>query len=161
MRANAHQGQTQIVIIGGGFAGVFCARYLEKYLRRDPRGQITLVNRENSFVYQPPTAQHAIRQARRVAVNIVAALRGQALQPFAYRMRAQLVSLGHQTAAAEIIGFTLCGCFAWWLWRTLYLLKLPGLVRKLRVALDWTIALLFPRDIVQMYEHQALHSASP
>lgn len=59
-----------------------------------------------------------------------------------------LASLGRRSAVAEIYGFKFSGFFAWWLWRTVYLLKLPGLERKVRVAIDWTLDLFFPRDIV-------------
>jgi NADH:ubiquinone reductase (H+-translocating) len=67
--------------------------------------------------------------------------------PFAYRPIGMLASLGRQCAVAEICEFKFSGFFAWWLWRTIYLLKLPGLERKVRVALDWTLDLFFPRDI--------------
>ena len=59
-----------------------------------------------------------------------------------------LASLGRRTAVAEIRGFKFSGFFAWWLWRMIYLLKLPGLERKVRVAGDWTLDLFFPRDVV-------------
>ncbi len=98
----------------------------------------------------PPTAQHAIRQGRRVAENIAAVIRGQTPQPFRYRPFGVLAGLGHHSAVAEILGFKFSGAVAWWLWRTVYLLKLPGLERKVRVALDWTLDLFFPRDIVYL-----------
>ena len=59
-----------------------------------------------------------------------------------------LVGLGHRTAAAEIRGWRFSGLLAWLMWRTIYLSKLPGAEKKVRVALDWTIDLFFPRDIV-------------
>lgn len=98
----------------------------------------------------PPTAQHAIRQGQRVAENIAAVIRGRAPAPFAYRSRGVLAGLGRRSAVAEVLGFRFSGFFAWWLWRTVYLLKLPGLERKVRVALDWTLDLFFPRDIVYL-----------
>ncbi len=58
-----------------------------------------------------------------------------------------LVGLGHRTAAAEIRGWRFSGLLAWLMWRTIYLSKLPGMEKKVRVALDWTIDLFFPRDI--------------
>ena len=57
--------------------------------------------------------------------------------------------VGHQTACAEIRGFRFSGLLAWLMWRGVYLLKLPGLERKVRVLIDWIIELFFPRDIVQ------------
>jgi NADH dehydrogenase len=95
----------------------------------------------------PPTAQHALRQGKIVAENIAASVRGKKLKPFSYRSIGMLVALGHRTGAAEIIGIRFSGLLAWFLWRGLYLSKLPGLEKKLRVAMDWILDLLFPRDI--------------
>jgi len=98
----------------------------------------------------PPTAQHAIRQARSLAGNLVAALRGTAKTRFVFTARGKMASLGHRSAVAEILGVTVSGFLAWWLWRTIYLMKLPGLDRKIRVAADWTLDLILPPDIVQL-----------
>ena len=65
-------------------------------------------------------------------------------------------SLGHRSAVAEVFGVKLSGFLAWWLWRTIYLMKLPGLDRKIRVALDWTLDLILPPDIVQLKTGRAL-----
>ncbi len=97
--------------------------------------------------FYPPTAQNAVRQGRNVAKNIAASMRGGAKRPFNHRPLGLLASLGRRSAVAEIGGLRFSGFFAWWLWRTLYLLKLPGLERKLRVATDWTLDLLFSPDI--------------
>lgn len=83
-----------------------------------------------------------------MAENIVAAIRGRPGKPFAFSSIGQLVPLGRRSAIAEILGLKCRGFFAWWLWRTIYLSKLPGLERKIRVALDWTLDLFLPRDIV-------------
>jgi NADH dehydrogenase len=104
----------------------------------------------------PPTAQHALRQGRRLAKNIAAALDGRQPQPFAYKPLGLLAGLGRRAAVAEILGIKFSGFLAWWLWRTIYLMKLPSLERKLRVALDWTLDLFFPRDIVYL---RPLHAA--
>ncbi len=96
----------------------------------------------------PPTAQHAIREGKLVAENIAASIRGAAKSQFRYKPLGVLASLGRRSAVAEILGFRFSGFFAWWLWRTIYLFKLPGLERKLRVAMDWTLDLFFARDIV-------------
>jgi NADH dehydrogenase len=98
----------------------------------------------------PPTAQHAIREARCAARNIVATLRGDARQAFTFKALGKMGALGHHSAVAEIFGVKLSGFLAWWLWRTIYLLKLPGLDRKVRVAADWTLDLFLPPDIVQL-----------
>jgi len=79
-----------------------------------------------------------------------AMIAGRSPEPFAYRPLGVLAGLGRQCAVAEILGFRFSGWFAWWLWRTVYLLKLPGLERKVRVALDWTLDLFFARDIVYL-----------
>lgn len=97
----------------------------------------------------PPTAQHAVRQAAALARNLRAVLRGRPPKPFRYRSLGSLAVLGHHTACAEIRGIKFSGLLAWWLWRAVYLGKLPNLEKKIRVALDWIIDLFFPRDIVQ------------
>jgi NADH dehydrogenase len=97
----------------------------------------------------PPTAQFAIREARALARNLCASIAGEPLQPFHFDSLGTLCVVGHHTACAEIKGYKFSGFFAWFLWRTLYLSKLPGLERKVRVVGDWTIELFFPRDIVQ------------
>jgi NADH:ubiquinone reductase (H+-translocating) len=98
----------------------------------------------------PPTAQHAIREAKCLAENIAASIRGTARKAFAFNALGKMGSLGHRSAVAEIFGLKISGFLAWWLWRTVYLMKLPGLDRKLRVATDWTLDLLLPPDIVQL-----------
>jgi NADH dehydrogenase len=104
----------------------------------------------------PPTAQHATRQATHVARNIVAALRGEPKRAFAFTALGKMGSLGRRSAVAEIFGVRLSGFLAWWLWRTIYLMKLPGLDRKIRVATDWTLDLVLPTDIVQLKTDRAL-----
>ena len=96
----------------------------------------------------PPTAQHAVREGKIVAENIAATLNGEDKKVFSYKPLGILASLGRRSAVAEILGFRFSGFFAWWLWRTIYLLKLPGIERKLRVVIDWTLDLFFHRDIV-------------
>ncbi len=98
----------------------------------------------------PPTAQHATREARCAARNIAAAIRGGEKRAFSFTALGKMGSLGHRSAVAEIFGIKLSGFLAWWLWRTIYLLKLPGLDRKLRVATDWTLDLILPPDITQL-----------
>ena len=98
----------------------------------------------------PPTAQHATRQARCVAENVAATLRGTERRAFSFRALGKMGSLGHRSAVAEVFGIRLSGFLAWWLWRTVYLMKLPGLDRKIRVAMDWTLDLVLPPDIVQL-----------
>jgi NADH dehydrogenase len=98
----------------------------------------------------PPTAQHATRQAACLAKNLVASLRGEPKQTFSFQALGKLASLGHRSAVAEVFGFKLSGFIAWLLWRTIYLMKLPGFDRKLRVSTDWFLDLVLPPDIVQL-----------
>jgi len=98
----------------------------------------------------PPTAQHATREAKCAAQNIAAAIRGGARREFSFTALGKMGSLGHHSAVAEIFGIKLSGFLAWWLWRTIYLMKLPGLDRKIRVATDWTLDLILPTDITQL-----------
>jgi NADH dehydrogenase len=109
----------------------------------------------------PPTAQHALRQGRQVAENVAAVLRGEAPRPYRYKPIGLLAGLGRRSAVAEIGGLQFSGFPAWWLWRTIYLLKLPGFERKVRVALDWTLDLFFPRDIVYLRPLHAARGTEP
>jgi NADH dehydrogenase len=100
----------------------------------------------------PPTAQFALREAYTLAHNIHASVRGRQLKPFHFSGLGTLCVVGHHTACAEIKGWRFSGLLAWMMWRAVYLAKLPGLERKVRVFVDWTIELFFPRDIVQTIE---------
>jgi NADH dehydrogenase len=110
----------------------------------------------------PPTAQHAIRQGRVLARNISAVLRGGQKKPFVFTTLGQLAAIGRRSGVAQILGFRFSGFVAWWLWRTIYLSKLPRLEKKCRVALDWTLDLLFSKDLVQfapMQRHSIPHNS--
>ena len=97
----------------------------------------------------PPTAQHASRQGRTVGRNIAAAIEGREPRRFVFSTLGQLAAIGRRTGVASILGRSFSGFFAWWLWRSIYLGKLPGLDRKVRVAIDWTLDLVFEKDLVQ------------
>jgi NADH dehydrogenase len=97
----------------------------------------------------PPTAQFAIREAKRLALNLKEFIEGRSPVPFRFKSLGMLCVVGHHTACAEIRGWRFSGLFAWLLWRAIYLMKLPGLERKIRVVVDWAVELFFPRDIVQ------------
>jgi NADH:quinone reductase (non-electrogenic) len=101
----------------------------------------------------PPTAQHAIREGKIVAQNIAAVLLGRRLKSFSFKTIGLLASIGRRMGVARIFGFNFSGFFAWWMWRTVYLSKLPGLDKKVRVAFDWTLDLLFPKDVCAIYDH--------
>ena len=98
----------------------------------------------------PELAQHALRQARLLARNITAAIRGYPLEPFTYRQKGTLAALGHFKGAAKLGTFEIRGFLAWWIWRTYYLMQMRGMARKIRIVLDWTIALFFKTDVVQL-----------
>ena len=100
----------------------------------------------------PPTAQHAIREGKVVAQNIAAALLGRPGKPFSFKTIGLLASIGRRTGVARIFGYNFSGFFAWWIWRTIYLSKLPGLDKKVRVAFDWTLDLIFPKDVCAVHD---------
>jgi NADH dehydrogenase len=104
----------------------------------------------NPGKFHPPTAQHAIREAKVLASNIAATLRGEPLQPFKFKILGLLATIGRRRGVAEILGWRFSGVIAWWLWRAIYLSKLPGVQKKIRVTLDWTLDLIFSKDIVQL-----------
>jgi len=97
----------------------------------------------------PPTAQHAIREASTAAINIAAAVRGGKRAEFGFEGLGTLGSLGHGAAVAQIFGVKVSGLLAWLLWRCIYLMKMPGLHRKVRIATDWLLHLLFAPELAQ------------
>ena len=97
----------------------------------------------------PPTAQYALREARHLGENILSNVKGSPARPFRHRNRGVFVPLGRFSAAAEVGGLKVSGLPAWWMYRTYYLYQLPRLERKIRVFIDWNLALIFRRDIVQ------------
>src|ERR1700747_3215532 len=100
--------------------------------------------------FWPPTAQHGLREAVRAAKNIEAAILGRRMKPFVYTTLGQLATIGRRAGVAVVFGFKISGFIAWWMWRSIYLAKLPGLGKKLRVMTDWTLDLFFGKDIEQM-----------
>ena len=109
--------QTRIVVVGGGFAGLGAAMYLDRTLAR---------RADEAIILNRP------------------------LTPFVYATQGQLATIGHRAGVARVSGLKFSGFAAWWLWRTVYLLKLPRLAKKLRVLVGWTLDLWFGRDIEQM-----------
>ncbi len=98
----------------------------------------------------PPTAQHAIRQGRRVARNVAAELGTGRVRPFRYRTKGVVADLGQGQAVAVTLGLRWRGLAAWLIARTYHLLLMPGTGRKLRLLLDWNVALLFGRDTAEL-----------
>jgi NADH dehydrogenase len=104
----------------------------------------------------PPTAQFALREATTIARNISATLKGSHVRDFHFLSLGALCVVGHQTACAELTvpfvparSLRFSGLLAWLIWRGIYVAKLPGLERKIRVLIAWTLELFFPRDIIQ------------
>jgi len=102
----------------------------------------------------PATAQHAVRQGRHLARNLVRVMSGDEPTPFDFEPLGSLVALGCRSGVAKILGVKLAGFPAWWMYRTVYLGKMPGFGRKARVALDWTFDLFSSPDVVQLGVHR-------
>jgi NADH dehydrogenase len=120
-----------------GYPGVFAV------------GDCALVPNKRRGGSHPPTAQHALREGTVVAHNVTAALRGGPKRAFKFESLGQLAAIGRRTGVARMFGINFSGFIAWWLWRTIYLSKLPRFEKKVRVALDWTLDLFFSKDLVQ------------
>ncbi|HET9460673.1 MAG TPA: NAD(P)/FAD-dependent oxidoreductase [Gaiellaceae bacterium] len=104
-----------------------------------------VLNCRTPGAFDPPTCQHALRQARRLAKNLTGTPK-----PYGYRMLGQVATLGRHKGIAELPGLRLRGFAGWWVARTYHLYQLPLFSRKLRVVADWTVALLFRRDITEL-----------
>ena len=108
---------------------------------------VPILDTEN---FHPPTAQHGLREGVTVAKNIEAMILDRSLKSFRYKMLGQLASIGHHTGVAMVFGIKFSGFIAWWFWRSVYLMKLPGLAKKMRVMASWTLDLFFGQQIEQM-----------
>ena len=136
---------------------------------RDPRGRISVDPAMRSLSHPhvwalgdcaaipgpdgrpyPALAQHTVREARHLAFNIRAAIDGRGLSPFMFRALGTMASLGHTRAVALVFGVRLTGFVAWWIRRTYYLFQMPRWDRRLRIVLDWTVALFFRPDITRV-----------
>ncbi|MCH9614108.1 MAG: hypothetical protein SP1CHLAM54_11200 [Chlamydiia bacterium] len=107
------------------------------------------VTKDDSFA--PPTAQFAIRQAKQLASNMKCQFNNKPMKPFYFKALGMLGALGHHSAVAQLFGrFKFSGLLAWFLWRFIYWMKLPGSDRKLKVAVSWMLEMLIPQDIVQL-----------
>ncbi len=123
-----------------------------------------LVGRENVFAIgdcaavvnnldgklSPPVAQFAERQGFQVANNIVACVKGQPTKPFKHQMQGQLCAIGGRSAVAEVFNMRISGMFAWFLWRGIYLMKLPSFDQRLKVGIEWACDLIFPRTLAHL-----------
>ena len=105
--------------------------------------------------YYPPTAQHALRQARVLAENLGASLQRRPLKEFSFNTIGQMASIGRRSGVAQILGYKCSGFAAWFMWRTVYLTKLPRWEKRIHVALDWFLDLIFSKDTVQFMSFRA------
>jgi NADH dehydrogenase len=113
-------------------------------------GDAAAVPDETTGRLSPPTAQHGLRQGKRIAANIEATLGGRALQPFVYANIGGVCSLGRYKGVANVKGWRFKGFLGWFLHRSYHLLAMPTWTRRVKIAMDWTVALLFPRDLAQL-----------
>src|SRR5258705_3445541 len=110
-------------------------------------GDCAVIINQHDGPPSPRTGQFAERQGTQCACNIVRALQGRPAKPFCFKPRGQLCSLGGRSAVAEFSRLRLAGFVAWFVWRGVYLFKLPSWARRFQVGLDWALLLLFPRDL--------------
>jgi NADH dehydrogenase len=113
-------------------------------------GDAAAIPDETTGGLSPPTAQHGLRQGKRVAANIEALLEGRAPQPFSYVSIGGVCSLGRYKGVATVKGLRFKGFLGWFLHRSYHLLAMPTWTRRVKIAMDWTVALLFPRDLAQL-----------
>lgn len=109
----------------------------------------------------PPTAQFAVREARCLAANLLAALAGTPTKAFSYRARGSMAAIGHMNGVADVFGIPLSGIAAWLLWRAYYLSQMPTLGRKLRIFIEWTWGMFFPTDITHLRFTRSHELADP
>ena len=112
-------------------------------------GDIAAVPDRTTGGLAPPTAQHAMREGRRLGRNVTATILGGELAPFVWKNVGGVCSLGRYKGVANVFGINVKGFLGWFLHRSYHLWAMPTIGRRVRIAIDWTIALLFPRDITQ------------
>jgi NADH dehydrogenase len=119
-------------------------------------GDCALVPDPATGGYHPPTAQHASREGKVVARNIVASVYGGQKKPFSFKTLGALAAIGRRTGVARVLGVNFSGFLAWFLWRGIYWSKLPRVEKKTRVAIDWALDVFFSKDFVQYLDQGAL-----
>jgi NADH:ubiquinone reductase (H+-translocating) len=113
-------------------------------------GDCALVSNAATGQPCPPTAQHAVAQARQLADNLARRLAGRDTRPFSYVAKGMMATIGHMKAVALLYGVRLTGLPAWLLWRALYLARMPTFGRKLRIFVEWSWGMFFPTDITHL-----------
>jgi NADH dehydrogenase len=118
-------------------------------------GDCALVPDAATGGYCPPTAQHASREGKVLAHNIIASVAGKPKKPFRFKTLGLLAAIGRRTGVARILGVNFSGFIAWFLWRSIYWSKLPRVEKKVRVAIDWALDVFFSKDFVQYLDQRA------
>jgi NADH:quinone reductase (non-electrogenic) len=115
-------------------------------------GDCACITDPNTGKPYPPTAQHAIRQGKVAAINLISTIKGQEnrKKPFDYKTRGVMTLIGRRNGVGILLGYKVHGFIAWWFWRSYYLLNLPTVQKKLRVMVDWFIDLFFKRDVTRI-----------
>ena len=100
----------------------------------------------------PPTAQHALRQGKIAAINLISTIKdqGNGKKTFDYKTKGVMTLIGRRNGVGILLGYKVHGFTAWWFWRSYYLLNLPTVEKKLRVMVDWFIDLFFKRDVTRL-----------
>lgn len=98
----------------------------------------------------PPSAQYALREARQLAKNLAASVRGKQLEPFRYNQRGEMLTLGHHNGVAQVFNYHLHGTLPWYLRRLYHVGRVPSVRRKVQVWADWSLRLLLGRDVVSL-----------
>src|SRR5262249_17063713 len=117
-------------------------------------GDCALIRNAQDGEPSPTTGQFAERQGKQCALNILRTLKGEPTQPFSFKQLGELCSIGGHSAVADLFGLHLSGFLAWFVWRGVYLFKLPTWARRLQVGFDWAWLLLFPRDLAHLRTRQ-------
>jgi NADH dehydrogenase len=115
-------------------------------------GDCACVTDPNTGKAYPPTAQHALRQGKVAAINLISTIKGQEnhKEPFDYKTKGVMTLIGKRNGVGIILGRKIHGFAAWWFWRSYYLVNLPTVEKKLRVLVDWIIDLFFKRDVTRL-----------
>jgi NADH dehydrogenase len=117
-------------------------------------GDCALITNAHDGQPAATTGQFAEREGRQCAENLIRVIKGESTKPFSFKQLGELCSIGGHSAVADIFGMHLSGFFAWFVWRGVYLFKLPTWARRLQVGFDWAWLLLFPRDLAHVRTSQ-------
>ena len=135
---------------------------VHKYDRVFALGDCASITDPHTKKPYPPTAQHAIREGKVAAKNLISIIKNRrekgeeveekrsSMKRFDYKTKGTMAEIGKRTGVGDILGLKVHGFVAWWIWRTYYLANLPTIEKKIRVMIDWTIDLFFKRDVTKL-----------